>query len=53
MRLHGGIGCGIGGDFDSPEMTKFSSAQSRKWETCAGIDPHSEHTIFKFVGGSS
>ncbi|ORY24452.1 alpha-L-fucosidase-domain-containing protein [Naematelia encephala] len=33
--------CGIGGDFDTPEMTKFATAQSRKWETCAGMDPHS------------
>lgn len=33
--------CGVGGDFDTPEMTKFSVVQPRKWETCASMDPHS------------
>ncbi|KAK8864116.1 hypothetical protein IAR55_001362 [Kwoniella newhampshirensis] len=33
--------CGIGGDFDTPEMTQFANAQLRKWETCSAMDPHS------------
>lgn len=28
-------GCGIAGDFDTPEMTKFENVQKRTWETCA------------------
>jgi hypothetical protein len=28
-------GCGIAGDFDTPEMTKFENVQKRAWETCA------------------
>lgn len=33
--------CGVGGDFDTPEMTRFATVQPRKWETCASMDPHS------------
>ncbi|QRV85448.1 alpha-L-fucosidase [Ceratobasidium sp. AG-Ba] len=31
--------CGEIPDFDTPEYTKFSSIQERKWETSEGIDP--------------
>ncbi|KAG8770283.1 hypothetical protein FRC12_004381 [Ceratobasidium sp. 428] len=31
--------CGAIPDFDTPEYTKFSSIQERKWETSEGIDP--------------
>ncbi|CUA75537.1 alpha-L-fucosidase [Rhizoctonia solani] len=31
--------CGAIPDFDTPEYTKFSSIQERKWETNEGIDP--------------
>lgn len=33
--------CGIGGDYDTPEMTKFATVQPHKWETCASMDPES------------
>lgn len=33
--------CGIGGDYDTPEMTKFATVQPHKWETCASMDPNS------------
>lgn len=33
--------CGIGGDFVTPEMTKFDTVQPDKWESCASVDPHS------------
>jgi alpha-L-fucosidase len=33
--------CGIGGDFDTPEMEKFGAVEMSKWETCASMDPFS------------
>lgn len=33
--------CGIGGDFDTPEMEKFDAVELHKWETCASMDPFS------------
>ncbi|QRV99595.1 alpha-L-fucosidase [Ceratobasidium sp. AG-Ba] len=31
--------CGVAPDFDTPEYTRFSSIQTRNWETSEGIDP--------------
>jgi alpha-L-fucosidase len=31
--------CGIPGDFDTPEYSQLSIAQSRKWESNLGMDP--------------
>ncbi|KAG8795751.1 hypothetical protein FRC12_010192 [Ceratobasidium sp. 428] len=33
--------CGVAPDFDTPEYTRFSSIQTRSWETSEGIDPYS------------
>ncbi|CAG7850065.1 Alpha-L-fucosidase; AltName: Full=Alpha-L-fucoside fucohydrolase; Flags: Precursor [Serendipita indica DSM 11827] len=33
--------CGIAPDFDTPEYARFSSIQTRTWETNEGIDPFS------------
>ncbi|KIM24230.1 glycoside hydrolase family 29 protein [Serendipita vermifera MAFF 305830] len=33
--------CGIAPDFDTPEYARFSSVQTRSWETNEGIDPYS------------
>ncbi|KIM24235.1 glycoside hydrolase family 29 protein [Serendipita vermifera MAFF 305830] len=32
--------CGIAPDFDTPEYARFSSIQTRSWETSEGIDPY-------------
>lgn len=32
---------GIAGDFVTPEMEKFSTVQSHKWEACQSVDPYS------------
>jgi alpha-L-fucosidase len=33
--------CGIGGDFDTPELEKYDSVELNKWETCTSMDPFS------------
>ncbi|KAK7931825.1 glycoside hydrolase family 29 protein [Apiospora marii] len=33
--------CGLPGDFDTPEYASYSTAQRRKWESSAGMDPFS------------
>lgn len=35
-------GCGIGGDFHTPEMAEFQSVSPEQWESNVGIDPFSE-----------
>jgi hypothetical protein len=35
-------GCGIGGDFHTPEMTEFQSVSQEQWESNVGIDPFSK-----------
>ncbi|KAG8817644.1 hypothetical protein FRC17_011134 [Serendipita sp. 399] len=32
--------CGVAPDFDTPEYARFSSIQTRAWETNEGIDPY-------------
>ncbi|KAG8840554.1 hypothetical protein FRC20_005557, partial [Serendipita sp. 405] len=33
--------CGVAPDFDTPEYARFSSIQTKAWETNEGIDPYS------------